>query len=364
VVIFESTNSEYIEPLCENYSYVVLDIDSTSIVLNRKVAYYFILHFIKTGSIKIAYYSALIESINPNIVVTFIDNSILFSSICKKLHRSYYFLAIQNACRYDVRAGRKEINTRKIFLSNFACFGKYEKELYDQVGAKVLNYIMVGSLREDYFRRYLLALNPKKIENKATIKYDLCLIAESSPNWDKMYPGVESSIGVLAQYTIRYCKENGLKWIIAGKRDMDNGREDFQTASGESLWYKEYIGDAIITPRVKDKYTTYQLVQSSRLSLATVSTALYEGASRGNKVLFCNYSNFRFRDFPVKCIMSLTDEGYEAFSCRVSKILDLSDSEYHKQTEKIIKHVISNDTQSTYDTLKNIISHVVQNKGA
>ncbi len=62
--------------------------------------------------------------------------------------------------------------------------------------------------------------------------------------------------------------------------------------------------------------------------------------------------------------MSLTDEGYEAFSCRVSKILDLSDSEYHKQTEKIIKHVISNDTQSTYDTLKNIISHVVQNKGA
>ena len=147
-------------------------------------------------------------------------------------------------------------------------------------------------------------------------------------------------------------------------RDIDNGRAEHQTPDTEAAWYERYIGDSVkITPRVRDEYTTYDLVDQSRISLAMVSTSLSEGASRGNRVLFCNFSKHSVFDFPVKGSMSLTDDNYELFSDKVSEILSYSDEEYNNKTRSTVDYIIhNNDANPTYNTLKKIISNAVNNK--
>ncbi len=360
IVIFEDTNTDYLLPLCGNFSYKILDTNLTnpSICLATIVN---TLKFLLFGnSIKSSYCSAIIKQTNPKIVITFIDNSDLFYSVARVLHNKVYFLAIQNACRYDTLE-LSNPKSRKIFIPNFACFGEYEKDMYIAKGASIGAFYPIGSLRDSYFRKYT---ETQKDVSSGHCDYDICVVAEAAPGWDKSYPGFEDAIGKIAQYAIRYCKENNLKLVIAGKRDLDNARADFQTYDIESAWYEKYIGDSVkITPRIRDEYTTYSLVDHSKISLAIMSTSLYEGASRGNKVLFCNFSNHSLFNFPVDGIMSLEKDDYNSFSDRVTDILNYSNDEYNEKTHSATRYVMNNsDKIPTYAALENIISTIINTK--
>jgi surface carbohydrate biosynthesis protein len=361
IVIFEKVNEDYLIPLCENFSYRLLDINLNNPQINFKISLNTLKYILFFNSIKSSYLAALIEQINPKTVITFIDNSDLFYSVSRILHKHIFFLAIQNASRYDILE-LPNSKSKKIHIPNFACFGKNEVDIYTKKNAIVENFIPLGSLRDSYYRNYI-----SKKKNRSSSQYDICIVAEASPGWDTKYPGYEDATGKIAQYAVKYCKERDLKIVIAGKRDLDfarTGRAWFQTAEAEAEWYERYIGDSVkITPRVGAEYTTYDLVDRSRLSLAMVSTSLSEGASRGNRVLFCNFSKHSVFDFPVKGFMSLTDDSYELFSDKVSEILSYSDEEYNDKVSSTANYIMnSNNANSTYDALKKIISNSVNNK--
>ncbi len=360
VAIFEKTNIDYILPLCGSLQTAPIDITGNTIVLSWSILRYFLFFFLSSACFRASYYAALIRCLAPAIVITFIDNSNLFYEVARIGRRYTRFLAIQNAARYDVLELSPQ-KSRKIFIPEFACFGEHEKEMYLGKGARIERFYPVGSLRESYYRRQ--RSHKESSEKKDLYDYDLCVVAESSPGWDRMYPGFEDAIGRIAQYAVRLAREKGLRIVIAGKRDItpSEKRLNIHLRDTEVAWYEKYIGQEVpITPRVRDQFTTYELISRSRLSLAMVSTALYEGASRGSRVLFCNFSGNSLWDFCLEGLWNLKEDRYEVFAERVMHILSLSDEAYAIQTRDAIRFVINNDDQNpTYVFLEKLISGAV-----
>ena len=54
------------------------------------------------GNIVTAYFCALIKIINPNLIITMIDNSLKYFELTRIFKDKITFLAIQNAARYDI----------------------------------------------------------------------------------------------------------------------------------------------------------------------------------------------------------------------------------------------------------------------
>jgi len=361
VVIFESTNVDYLLPLCKKHIVEILDVPVTRLYLNFHIIIDLAKMLLSGCSFQVSYYVSLIKAMEPVIVITFIDNSDIFYKVARTGHHVTRFLAIQNAARCDVKELSLE-KGRQIYLPEFACFGKYEIDLYSSKGAYVESFYPIGSLRESYYRRH----KTKKKNINEPQQYDLCVVAEASPGWDKFYSGFEDAIGLIAQYAVRLSEEKGLTIVIAGKRDIaaDSERDVIHSTDVESEWYKKYIGtEVLVTPRVRDQFTTYELISNSRLSLAMVSTALYEGASRGARVLFCNYSGNPLWDFPVDGMMSHKEANYDSFSETVMSILKMNDASYKKCTQDDVNYVIQNSDETPTDTfLEKHISKSVQDK--
>lgn len=360
VVVFEIDNLDYLLPLCGKASVMPVDASGRTLYLSWEILFYFVKAYLRGVSMRAAYYAALIRAVSPAIVITYVDNSDLFYQVAHAGRRCARFLAIQNAARYDVLELPKK-EAHRIFLPEFACFGEYERDLYLRKEARVETFYPIGSLRESYFRRY------RKSEGggagKERYDHDLCVVAEASPGWDRQYPGFEDAVGRIAQYAVRLAREQGLRMVIAGKRDVAPTlqRAAVHSQDAEVLWYERYIGNEIpVTPRVRDQFTTYGLISRSRLSLAMVSTALREGMSRGDRVLFCNFSGNPLWDYCVDGIWTLKEDTYAAFSERVLRILALSDEEYAAQTREMSRYVMNNDDgRPTYTVLANLIADAV-----
>lgn len=359
VVIFDPTNVDYMLPLCGGARTLVLDVSSHTLHLSWGLLLDCMRLLLRGSGLRIAYLAALLRQLRPAIVVTFIDNSDLFYELARANHRRMRFLAIQNGARYDVVEMFAKAASR-IFIPEFACFGEYEKDLYSGKGAQVGRFIPIGSLREAYFRRYWQQAAPAADD---PYDHDLCVVAEASPGWNRTHPGLEDAIGNIAKYAVRLAREKGLKVVIAGKRDVTPGqdRAHIHQRDTEVDWYRKYTGDEVaITPRVRDQFTTYGLISRSRVSLASMSTALREAAGRGSRVLFCNFSGDRVWDFCVDGIWSLKEDSYEAFAERVMALLALSDEAWREKSAKMARYVMNNDDRNpTHVALEKIIADAV-----
>ena len=359
VVIFDPTNVDYLLPLCGGARTLVLDVSSHTLHLSWSLMLDGMRLLLRGSGLRIAYLSALLLQLRPAIVITFIDNSDLFYELARANHRRMRFLAIQNGARYDVVEMAPGAASR-IFIPEFACFGEYEEDLYSGKGAQVGRFIPIGSLREAYFRRYWQQAAPAAGDS---YDYDLCVVAEASPGWNRTHPGLEGAIGNIAKYAVRLAREKGLKLVIAGKRDVTPGqdRAHIHQRDTEVDWYRKYTGDEVaITPRVRDQFTTYGLISRSRVSLASMSTALREAAGRGSRVLFCNFSRDLVWDFCVDGIWSLKEDTYKAFAERVMALLALSDEAWREKSAKMAAYVMNNDDSNpTYVALQKIIVDAV-----
>ena len=104
LIIFDKTSIIDLEPIISKYSIFILESrleNFKTVYINLKIIKKFITHF--KGNIATAYYCSLIENLNPNLVITFIDNSYKFHDLTKIFYKKIKFLAIQNAVRYEIR---------------------------------------------------------------------------------------------------------------------------------------------------------------------------------------------------------------------------------------------------------------------
>jgi len=348
IVIFDNESLDLILPLCKDYKYFVLknrhyQIDK--LYISFDIIFYILKNLFKSN-LSTIYFSALIEKINPKLIITIIDNSGHFSNVAKLLHHKYKFLAVQGAARYDIKHF-----SDKFFIPEFACFGEYEKDSYNQYDSTVGVFNYCGSLKQSYYLKSTIR-NSKKNE-----KYDIALIAEASSGWSKEFPLFEEAKGKTALYTLRLAKKHKLRLIFVGKSENSHSRQR------EILFYKKYLSeDFYIQPRSKENFSSYVNTENSKLIIGMVSTLLRENLGAGRKVLSCNFTNDQRHDFPVDGICNFKNGNFEEFEKRVLKILSLSHDEYFENLNKSKNYVMRYDTRNhAYNLIEKRIQQIVEN---
>lgn len=331
IAILDECSHEWLLDLLEGRAFAIVGNPGNVFYVNAHIFKSFTKWFFKTDHPSIAYSIALIEVIEPKVVLTIIDNSSLFYEVsrhCKHIR----FIAIQNANRLDIPFLTPD-EARKIHIPEFACFGEYERDLYTSVKASVKNFYPIGSLRDAMYREKY-PIHPQK-------EYDVCVVSEPTLNGDTVwFPGVEMSVVMILDYAIRFCEKHKLKLCVAGKRFGPH-------FENEKKWYEAHLGREIdfVAP-IRFEYSTPRLIDQSAVSLAQVSTALREGMGRGNRVLFCNYSENKNFDFPVDGLWFLKDPSFAAFEQRMLTLLQMSDSEFQEVAGDTAKYIVNYDSSA------------------
>jgi surface carbohydrate biosynthesis protein len=327
ILILGNYEMDLLHPLCGNEKFITIRFYK-DIYIFPSVLRQIILLVIKrkvriTGNIPLdLYYAALVGSIKPKLVITKNDNYHSMYNVAR-MADPIPFLFIQDANRYDFLEWGEHL-LRNIYMPYYACFGLATKMTLEGMGATVGEYLPLGSIRNSHY------IADHFDVGKNTISYDICLVCEPSPGWDDHHPGFEDAIGTIATFVTRLANKHGYRIIISGKGYADDRRRLKEVA-----WYKKYIeGDYEVTGR-DHRFTTYSTIDSSELSIGFCSTALSEGLTRKNKVLFCNFTGNAIFDQPVHGIWQLNSRDYDAFENVVLQLLNMSALQYYRDSEEL-----------------------------
>ena len=236
----------------------------------------------------IGYIQTVIETVQPQVVITFIDNDPSFYTL-KSLIPGPSFIAVQNGLRnnysYTFRGGFVDrllaIGASTHLSADLICtFGDGSSKFFQRyISAETL---VTGNLRN----------NDIEVIMPSHIDFDIVLMSQHAPfdlhrSHETMYL-YDSSTPIIdfyqvdfqvAQYLAQYCKDRSLKFAVSGKR----GPKD----SFESDFYTKAIGGLPYTflPRL-DRTSSYENAYRAKLVVVVDSTIGYELLSRGKKVAF------------------------------------------------------------------------------
>lgn len=351
ILIFGGTQPvwDVLTPLFGDEAYEILHVDDGKPQMTFLIALWAAWYALRTRSVEAGYAIAFIRSVAPRIVVTFIDNNLAYQRAARHCRKTR-FLAIQNGSRLVARDHGGD--AAKIYHAEFACFGTFEAEEYKRLGATAERFYPIGSLKDAYYRAQIDGNFPRK-------RFDLCFVSQIKPQHYKIYPKTMASLDLLAQHLRRFCEAHGTTLCVAARRHPGSNPELFEW---ETDWYRERLGDrATIIPNVAMEYTSYGLIDASRVSLAMHTTLLREGFGRGNRILSCNFTGDPLIDFPIPGPWSLTDASYEVFERALLRLLNMTDEEYQSICGTSPQYLISYDAGCPTDSfLRNIISDAVQ----
>ena len=367
-LIFDSESFEDLKYITDTYDYYLLETrfqNITKIYLNLVLFFKILINY--RGNLWTAYLISLIELVSPKIIITFSDNSLKFSEIAKRMEKkNIIFYAIQNGARYDLKRYLhkyekgllKEDMTKKIFIPNFFCFGKFEEDDYKSKKINVQNFIPVGSLRLANF-----ILEKKiKLKNKNYI-YDILLVSDGiTEDVDKNF-GTEGEVKNMAKfikYSIKYATENKKKIIFSLKR-LNSTKKNLDE---ELKFYKKnlnnfennfFIKNSTIDFE-KSKYLTYELMLKSNITMSAFSTLLRENLSIGRKSLSVNLMNNNIFNFPLEGLCNLKKCDYDEFQNKVNAILKMSEEEFTAQSNHENYLMYYNEKINTISNIKKQIN--------
>ena len=349
IVVLDGTNHALLVPLFGAHRYEIVHLNGEAIYVNPRILYRVLRHVIATRKLAVGYALAVLERMKPSIVVTFIDNSPVFYMAAQR-YRAARFLAIQNGSRlldYEGPAGSPTIYHRE-----FACFGQLEIDEFTRHGAQVGTYYPIGSLKDAYHRA-------GRGQGAAAAKeFDLCLPSQFTTA-QSIAPEVLDSFELLTQHVKRFCESHGTSLCVARRMYPDWNPPRYE-------WESQYLerllgGRAQIFPNIPGAYSTYRLVDRSRVSIGIWSTVLREGFGRGNRILSCNYSGNPMYTFPLPGPWTLTDPAYEVFEERLLWLLSASEEEYAKVCGDLPSYLISYDERMpTHLFLQQLIADAVR----
>lgn len=305
-------------------------------------------------SLKINYFLALINVINPKVLVTRIDTSRDFSILSKILYKKIHCISLQQGMRllpdnknlHRTDTPKKDI--KNYFIPEFFVFSNSDKLFFSNLKAKVINYHIAGSIRAQ------TALNYFKLKKiKKTILYDFCLISD---------PDKYSTTGYIAKYLHDFCKEKNFSYVIAAETNLKDG--------SEMKFYREFTGDRNINiiRNIKNQYTSYRLVLQSKVVVGQLSTLLKEALSYNKKIFTINGFNYNFSNLDL-CIFNKNrtknfwqprNESYSRFKNFAIKIYKMSNFEYSKKFKN--RDDLMKRNQDTVKFLKKKIIYFLKKK--
>ena len=355
IAVLHDENLSVLEPLFGNERYEVVHLDGELFYVDPRILLSALRHMIQMRTLTLGcamagYALAVLERIKPAIVVTFIDSAVF--EMAAQRFRSARFLAIQNGGRLldrDRPVGRSP----QIYLREFACLGRYDIDQYSRRGARVETYYPIGSLRDAYYRA-------GRVKGSAIAKeFDLCLPSQFKPSARLVFSERLDSFDVLARHVRRFCESQQTTLCVALRRHPDTDPAGYEW---ECQYLEGLLGDRVpMFPNVPGAYTTYGLVDRSRVSIGVCSTVLREGFGRGNRILSCNYSGNPVYTFPLPGPWTVTDPAYEVFEQRLLWLLSASEEEYAKVCGDLPSYLISYDEKMpTHVFLQQLIADAVR----
>ncbi len=340
IVVLDGAGQSALVPLFGGHRYEVIHLSGEAIYVNPRLLLSALRHVLVTRRRAAGYVLAVLERMKPSIVVTFIDNSPVYQAVAQR-YRAARFLAIQNGSRF---LGHENPNrSPAIYHREFACFGRLEVDEFTQHGAQVEAYYPVGSLKDAYYR----AARGKRA---AVVKeFDLCLPSEFKPRTPFDCLWFLDYFDIVIRHVRRFCEQHGTTLCVALRNHPDVNPVRYEQ---ELRYFSELLnGRAQMFPNDPGAYTTYGLVDRSRVSIGMYSTVLREGFGRGNRILSCNYTGNPAYTFPLAGPWTLTDPSYEMFDRRLLWLLQASAEEYGRECGDLPSYVIGYDDEMPTDRL-------------
>ena len=373
IIIFDGVSFKDLEYLIEVYDYFILEDRLeriNTIYITPSIIFYFFKYLVlvfKKYSIKVIYTIALIKSLRPKVIITSIDNCINFFLCAKVLSKEIFFVAIQNGNRFEFedlnyyiesQALQVPQNYRKLFyIPNYICFGQNEIDGVTKQNLKIEKFYKFGSIRTSNFFHYM---NKKNIKLNKKL-FDICFISEPSINANKRFKNkfVEEAAIEILKFTIKFAMENNSKFVFAPKR---LGNREALLSELDS--YKSYLNKkeweflTLNTIQKENIYSSYLLMLQSSIAIGWQTTLLRDKFGLGEKILSCNFSKLKMKNFPANGICSLNNDNYENFSTRVKLILNLESKDYFKQIEQNPEHVMAfSREESVIEKTRNLIEN-------
>lgn len=298
------------------------------------------------GCLHKIYLFSCIDYINPEIVLTFIDNNRLFHWI-SRMYENCEFYAIQNGGRNDAKRlhynGQNDsklnrcrsihFSTDVISMPNLFCYGEYEVDLYKKHDQDVDNFYPVSSLKGGFYKTCVSRNNTK-------VDFDICLVSDQLLSFPDghILSKFELGVGYLHKLAHRYVGEEHLSCCIA-MRSTDKHEQKL-----EKEYFVNIFGDRVkIIKRNDIQMSTYAAVDRSSIVVVSNSTISFEAFGWGKKVLFCNLSDDDFYQSPLPEICKMNVNNYEIFKSKLDYLRQLDENEYIKMTESHARYLMNYD---------------------
>ncbi len=263
-LIFDSELSEHLLKNLENSNTFVLDVRPWE--KDNKINLYVLFKMFCTFNISLKKYIEIyIKEIKPKIILTLIDNSILFYQI-KNLYPSAKTILVQNAWRgahRDIFKDRNLTENKKSYRCDYiVCFNKHIGKLYKSFlkGKIIVN----GSYRSN-------EIKIKKLKKPNKYLY-VSVFREAK--------GVKTSPEdiVLLKVINNYFYKTKKKLVVLGNSALFHKEElNFYKNHFKNINFK-------FIPNSTNR-KTYEIIDSSNLIISLESTLVYEALSRGKKVI-------------------------------------------------------------------------------
>lgn len=345
VLIYDNYNSEVIKKyVLADLNYSILYTRREKIFLSPNIIFRMVKR-IFTGTLfggsfvsKLyrAYLISYIEYIDPKVVITIVDNDILYYVI-SNYFPDIKFYAIQNGTRLPEHI----YNHKKVLLkyrnnnSNdkynviLICFGYKEKSFFANYDFNLKYIIPAGSLKESIFAD-IFQKSAEIIE-----KFDICLISQYSTKLQN-YPELLNGLNRINYFIKKLIDDKGYKLCIA-LRSEDNSEIEF---------FKDFFGDSVcFIAQSTEFFSTYSAMDSSKLIVSYHSTCGFEAIGQGKKVLFCIQNSLKsdlFGNLEMPHLF-VSNEDYQKFKDTAIDLINMDYYEYVQKIQKAKRYLMNNN---------------------
>jgi surface carbohydrate biosynthesis protein len=286
------------------------------------------------------YLLACIDITGARVVMTFIDNSGVFRRLSRiDTDRAYF--AVQNgtrslACVRDAMAFPPYLP--RISMTNFFCFGERDRHLFKKYGHRIDNFYPVGSLIGGYYKSEVST-------GLQTSEFDLCFISQWYEGLFDDSGGTDFAATVTRRFAVavdllndfltRLLKETNLRLIICPRHDG---------LAAETAFYERVFGNRVtIAQSNRANFSTYRMIERSRLVIAVCSTTLAEVFTWGQKVMWCNIPDDDHYEMPEAGVSYFSGNDYNAFRQRVLDLLEMPQERYENLTRAGSRYIVNYD---------------------
>jgi len=339
LVIYDRVGSRFIaRAIAHRVDWTVLDTRAYRIPLHPTFMFALLISLLEIPSLarrnsvrvslSLIYEYAWIRAVRPQVVVSFIDNSIKFNNL-SRIYRRASFIGVQNGFRNDAIAPRAQM----LRLPKFLCFGSQTIEVYKRNNAMISEFVIAGSLKSGLFEATM--------ETTKLPQFDLCWISQYRPaRFNKTMPGLRENTEKQIAFLNRYCRTAEKSLVVAGSC------RDRRFAHEYAFMLRHFDPrPQLISPNDDLNFSSYKLVRRSKLSITTSSTMGFEALSAGDRVLFLNLTDNPYYDVPQPHSDSLwslrgAHLTYEEISSRVDQILRMEKREWQDMIRDQASHFV------------------------